>query len=83
MLREKQIHGFSTGDMIEADVAKGKKQGRYRGRVAIRKSGSFNIQTADGVIQGISWRYCRILSRGDGYSYQYRKDNGGGASSLA
>lgn len=80
MLREKQVRGFSTGDMVEADVTKGKKRGLHKGRVAIRKSGSFNIQTADGVIQGISWKYCRILNRADGYSYQHRKNNGGSAS---
>jgi hypothetical protein len=39
------------------------------GRVAIRATGSFNIQTAEGVVQGISHRYCKIMQRGDGYSY--------------
>ncbi|MBK1650034.1 HNH endonuclease, partial [Rhabdochromatium marinum] len=31
--------------------------------------GSFNIQTAQGVVQGISHRYCRVVQRADGYSY--------------
>jgi hypothetical protein len=35
-------------------------------------SGCFNIQTSAGVVQGISWQHCRMLSRGDGYSYHAR-----------
>ena len=81
MPKGKQVHGFATGDMVKACVTKGKKQGCYKGRVAVRKSGSFNIQAADGVIQGISWKCCHLLARSDGYSYQYRKNIGGGASS--
>lgn len=41
------------------------------GRVAIRQSGSFNIQTPHGVIQGISYKYCQLMQRGDGYGYAY------------
>jgi hypothetical protein len=58
--------------MVKAVVAAGKKAGEYSGRVAIRASGCFNIQTKAGVVQGISWQYCRVLSRGDGYSYHAR-----------
>ena len=68
-MRRKMVHGFMTGDMVEAVVTKGKKQGRYEGRVAIRASGSFNIRTADGIIQGIGYKYCRLLSHNDGYGY--------------
>ena len=39
------------------------------GRVAIRRTGSFNIQTATGVVQGVGWRHCRRVQRGDGYGY--------------
>jgi hypothetical protein len=39
------------------------------GRVAIRKTGSFNIQTGNAVVQGINHKRCRILQRGDGYGY--------------
>ncbi len=79
LFREKQSTGFATGDMVLADVLSGKKKGISKGRVAVRKSGSFNLQTIHGVIQGISWKYCCLLQRADGYSYQYK--NGGGASS--
>ena len=68
-MRHKRIHGFQTGDRIIARVPSGKKAGVYVGRVAIRASGSFNIQTAMGLVQGISHRYCRVMQRADGYGY--------------
>jgi hypothetical protein len=55
--------------MIRAVVTAGKKVGTYIGRVVIRASGSFNIQTNQGIIQGISHRYCSLIQRGDGYGY--------------
>jgi 5-methylcytosine-specific restriction endonuclease McrA len=69
LTRQKRIQGFQTGDMIKAEVTKGKKVGFYVGRVAVRASGSFNIQTAAGVIQGISHRCCKLIQRADGYGY--------------
>jgi hypothetical protein len=33
----------------------------------VRSSGSFNVMTAGGTIQGISHRYCRVLQKADGY----------------
>ncbi|HSN23239.1 MAG TPA: RNA-guided endonuclease IscB [Methylomicrobium sp.] len=65
----KQVHGFQTGDMVKAIVTQGKKVGTYTGYVAIRASGSFNISTKTGVVQGISYRYCQLLQKLDGYSY--------------
>jgi 5-methylcytosine-specific restriction endonuclease McrA len=78
LMRKKSVHGFATGDWVKAHVPKGKKQGYYRGRVAIRASGSFNIQTADGVVQGISHRHCILLQRGDGYGYQQQSNTDAG-----
>lgn len=69
LTREKRIKGFQTGDMVSADVLKGKKIGFYVGRVAVRATGSFNIQTAQGVVQGISHRCCKVVQRADGYGY--------------
>ena len=71
LTRQKRVHGFATGDMVEVVVPSGKKAGTYRGRVAVRKSGYFNIQTPKGVIQGIGWRHCRLLSFNDGYRYAW------------
>lgn len=66
----KRVKGFQTGDMVKAIVTSGKKAGVHIGRVAIRTTGSFNITTKQGVIQGISYRYCLPIHRLDGYSYQ-------------
>ncbi len=67
-----KIHkGFQTGDIVKAIVTKGKKIGTYVGRVATRKTGSFNISTVNGLIQGISHKYCSTVHRKDGYSYNF------------
>lgn len=70
LMRSKGIKGFQTGDMVKAVVTQGTKIGTYVGRVAVRASGSFNIQSFQGLIQGISHRFCTIVQRGDGYGYQ-------------
>ncbi|GAB4516103.1 MAG: hypothetical protein OHK0046_20780 [Anaerolineae bacterium] len=62
--------GFQTGDMVKAIVTQGKKQGVYIGWVAVRSSGSFNITTSNGTVQGIRYHYCTPLHRSDGYSYR-------------
>jgi len=49
----------------------GKKAGTYIGRVAIRSTGSFNVKTKSGTVQGISYRYCQMLQRTDGYAYEW------------
>ena len=71
LMRQKSVKGFRTGDLARADVPTGKKVGIHIGRVAIRASGSFNIQTGSAVVQGISYKHCRILQRGDGYGYAW------------
>lgn len=67
--RQKSFFGFQTGDLVVANVPRGKKAGYYCGRVACRKSGSFNIQTATEVIQGINHKYCQPIYKSDGYKY--------------
>nr|WP_297502592.1 RNA-guided endonuclease IscB [Ferrovum sp.] len=69
LTRKKSVHGFQTGDRVKAVVPNGKKAGAYTGRVAVRATGSFNIQTPEGVVQGISHRHCRVIQRADGYGY--------------
>ena len=69
LTRTKSAYGFQTGDIVRAVVPAGKKVGIHRGRVAIRSSGSFNIQTINGVVQGISHAYCQRIARADGYGY--------------
>jgi 5-methylcytosine-specific restriction endonuclease McrA len=64
------VGGFRTGDIVRAQVPPvSSKAGVYVGRIAIRASGSCNITTAKGTVQGIHIRYCQPLHRGDGYAY--------------
>ncbi|MDJ0674334.1 MAG: RNA-guided endonuclease IscB [Calothrix sp. MO_167.B42] len=65
----KFVKGFQTGDIVKAIVTTGKKVGEYAGRVAVRTTGSFNISTKNGLIQGISHKYCTPIHKKDGYSY--------------
>jgi len=70
LMREKSVCGFRTGDLVRADVpAPSRKAGVHVGRVAVRGTGSFNIQTGDRVVQGISHKHCRLIQRSDGYGY--------------
>ena len=69
LMRSKSVKGFRTGDMVVATVPSGKKAGIYFGRVAVRASGSFNIQTGSAVVQGVSHKRCRLIQRADGYGY--------------
>ncbi|MDJ1177655.1 RNA-guided endonuclease IscB [Roseofilum sp. BLCC_M91] len=70
-LRQKSFFGFQTGDMVKAVVTKGKKIGTYLGRVAVRKTGSFNIKTKTELVQGISHKYCEHTHKSDGFNYGF------------
>jgi 5-methylcytosine-specific restriction endonuclease McrA len=64
------VGGFRTGDLVRAVVPEGSvKSGVYVGRLAVRATGSCNIKTARGTVQGIHWTYCQPLQRGDGSTY--------------
>lgn len=67
--RMRLVHGFKTGDIAQAVVQHGKKKGIHTGRIAVRSSGSFNIQTSNGTVQGVSHRNCSVLHQSDGYTY--------------
>ncbi|SNS64536.1 HNH endonuclease [Streptosporangium subroseum] len=67
--RIKQVKGFTTGDLVGANVPTGKKAGVHTGRVAVRSTGRFNITTRHGTVQGIHHRHVRLLQRADGYGY--------------
>jgi 5-methylcytosine-specific restriction endonuclease McrA len=64
------VQGFQTGDIVRAGVSGGTKAGAYTGRVAVRATGSFNITTRQGTVQGIPAHSCRVIQRADGYAYQ-------------
>jgi len=64
------VGGFRTGDLVRAVVpATSVKAGVYVGRLAVRATGSCNLKTARGTIQGIHVKYCHPLQQGDGYAY--------------
>jgi 5-methylcytosine-specific restriction endonuclease McrA len=65
----KRVKGFQTGDIVKAIVTKGKKIGTYVGRVVVRAKGSFDIGSSEEKVGGISYKYCRLIQRTDGYEY--------------
>ncbi len=88
LTRNKSAFGFQTGDLVRAVVTRGQKVGTYLGRVAIRASGYFNIQTAQGLVQGVPHRFCTRIQRADGSGYSWtriastQKGEAGAALSL-
>ena len=71
----KSVKGFQTGDIVKAVVTFGSKQGEYLGRVVVRSYGYFSIKTNKETIQGIGYKYCHLVQRNDGYSYNYKERN--------
>lgn len=73
----KSVKGFQTGDIVKAIITRGPKQGEYLGRVSIRSRGTFCIKTKSGLVNDIGYKYCSLIQKGDGYSYNYksRKSN--------
>lgn len=67
----KEVRGFRSGDIVKAVVPSGKKVGIHTGKVSIRTSGSFNISTKNGTVQGINYKYCSLIQRKDGYNYAF------------
>ena len=71
--RQKYFFGFQSGDMVKAIVPKGKYKGTWYGSVACRNTGSFNINLKKGRIQGISYKYCQVTQKSDGYKYNLER----------
>lgn len=69
--RVKTVKGFRTGDIAKAIVRVGKKIGTYVGRTTVRVSGSFNISTSNGLIQGIRHKHFKLIHKKDGYCYNF------------
>lgn len=68
--RQKRYFGYQTGDMVRAVVLEGARRGTYTGRVAVKASGYFTIQTKTGKVPDVAHRYCRLVQRADGYRYR-------------
>jgi hypothetical protein len=65
------VAGMRTGDLVRAVVpTTSTKAEVYIGRLAVRATGSCNITTRAGTVQGIHIRYCQPLHRADGYTYE-------------
>ena len=58
--------GYKTGDIVLANVPKGKNKGIHIGRIAIRQQPNFKLNGLD----GINPRYLKLLQKNDGYGYQ-------------
>jgi hypothetical protein len=69
LMRSKSVDGFQTGDQVKAVVPKDKKKETYLARVAVRDSGSFNLQTSKATVEGINHKYCHRIQMGHGYGY--------------
>lgn len=68
--RTKRVFGFMNGDIVKANVPKGKYKGIHTGRVMTRASGSFDIRTGTKDLITANYKYCRILQYCDGYNYR-------------
>lgn len=64
-----RVRSFQTGDLVRVVVRTGTKRGTYVWRVAVRATGSFNVTTKAGTIQGVPARSCQAIHRQDGYTY--------------
>lgn len=62
----KRVRGFQTGDIVRAELPRGKYAGHHTGRVVVRASGCFRLC---GSVPA-NWRYCHVLHKADGYDYR-------------
>ncbi len=59
---------------LDSNGFKAGSKGTYVGKVAVRTRGTFNISTAHGVVTDIHHRFCVLVARSDGYTYQQGKE---------
>ena len=64
--RAKYYLGFQTGDMVRANVPKGKYAGTYTGRIAIRYRPSFRLNGFD-----VHPKHLVVIHKADGYEYSF------------
>ena len=68
----KTFMGFKTGDIVRANIPRGKFAGKHFGRVAIRQRKSFVLNGFD-----VNPGYIARAYFADGYGYEYRTQNVG------
>jgi 5-methylcytosine-specific restriction endonuclease McrA len=64
--------GFTTGDIVKADVPGGKYAGEYTGRIAIRFRPSFMLLLPDKRFD-VHPKYLKTIHKADGYEYNISK----------
>jgi hypothetical protein len=73
-LRQKIFYGFQTGDIVKADVLKGKYKGIHTGRIAVRSRKSFKFTCLKRkMVFDVNPDYCKVIQRSDGYNYNLKK----------
>ncbi|MET8470218.1 RNA-guided endonuclease IscB [Streptomyces sp. NPDC006422] len=73
--RKKQHFGYVTGDLVRAEIPKGKWAGVRTGRISVRARGQHSLATPGGRIN-VSHVHLRLLQRADGYAYGTRHEAG-------
>ncbi len=69
--RKKVFFRFQTGDMVRAKLPTGKFAGTHIGRVTVRKTGVFEMNTQIGKVSPVRHKYCKTIHRHDGYMYSF------------
>jgi len=62
--KEKYFMGYQTGDIVKANILKGKYKGYYIGRIAIRHQPKFSLNGFN-----VHPKYLKIIQHNDGYGY--------------
>lgn len=70
--KAKFFMGFTTGDMVKADISSGKYAGKYTGRIAIRFRPSFMLLLPDKRFD-VHPKYLTPIHKSDGYEYNISK----------
>ncbi len=73
--RQRRHFGFQTGDLITAEILRGKYVGKWAGRATVKARGHIVIATVMGVKPETSYKHCQLLQRGDGWHYNQRHVN--------
>jgi 5-methylcytosine-specific restriction endonuclease McrA len=71
-LKAKFYMGFTTGDMVKADIPSGKYAGKYTGRIAIRFRPRFMLLQKDKGFD-VHPKYLTTIHQADGYEYSIPK----------
>lgn len=70
--KAKFFMGFTTGDIVKANIPSGKYAGKYTGRIAIRFRPSFMLLLSNKRFD-VHPKYLTTIHRSDGYEYSFSK----------